>query len=162
MGPQPIAPGKAFTPLIPPPSSPFSSPPFLLPLPSLLIGEPAKDPELVAKQIRIKKKILAVGKMARVFAVLREESEKINELKSAMGSSQLPAGTLSSGAEGLKRAISGFEQAKESDADNEKLPPSATEQKKMEKARKRQSLQYIMMEDKNLRKVAEKIASSES
>ncbi len=59
----------------------------------------------------IKNKIMAVGRMARVFALLREESEKVSELKSVSGSSTLPYGTLASGSEGIKEAISSFDDA---------------------------------------------------
>ena len=41
----------------------------------------------------------------------REESEKVSELKSVSGSAKLPYGTLALGAEGIKEAISGFEDA---------------------------------------------------
>ncbi|KAK7439817.1 3',5'-cyclic-nucleotide phosphodiesterase (PDEase) (3':5'-CNP) [Stygiomarasmius scandens] len=71
----------------------------------------------------IKNKILAVGRVARVFALLREESEKVSELKSVSGSSKLPYGTLASGSEGIKEAIKGFEDARKSDIENERLPP---------------------------------------
>lgn len=71
----------------------------------------------------IKNKILAVGRMSRVFALLREESERVSELKSLSGTSQLPAGTLASGAEGIKDAIQGFDDARKSDIENERLPP---------------------------------------
>jgi serine/threonine-protein phosphatase 2B catalytic subunit len=75
----------------------------------------------------IKNKILAVGRMARVFALLRcvlstcrsslfsqlfrEESEKVSELKSVSGSSRLPYGTLALGTEGIREAINGFDDA---------------------------------------------------
>ncbi|KZT07947.1 serine/threonine protein phosphatase 2B [Laetiporus sulphureus 93-53] len=71
----------------------------------------------------IKNKILAVGRMARVFALLREESERVSELKSITGNGKLPYGTLALGAEGIKDAISGFEDARKSDIENERLPP---------------------------------------
>ncbi|KAJ3556154.1 hypothetical protein NP233_g12043 [Leucocoprinus birnbaumii] len=61
--------------------------------------------------------------MARVFALLREESEKVSELKSVSASGKLPYGTLASGTEGLKEAIQGFEDARKSDIENERLPP---------------------------------------
>ncbi|KAF7369893.1 Serine/threonine-protein phosphatase [Mycena sanguinolenta] len=64
-----------------------------------------------ARRKVIKNKIMAVGRMSRVFALLREESEKVSELKSVSGSSKLPYGTLASGSEGIKNAITGFEDA---------------------------------------------------
>ncbi|KAG6877360.1 3',5'-cyclic-nucleotide phosphodiesterase (PDEase) (3':5'-CNP) [Termitomyces sp. T32_za158] len=71
----------------------------------------------------IKNKIMAVGRMARVFALLREESEKVSELKAVSGSNKLPYGTLASGTEGIKDAINGFDDARKSDIENERLPP---------------------------------------
>lgn len=76
----------------------------------------------------IKNKILAVGRMARVFALLRwvgfphgqltchmtayrEESENVSELKNITSTGRLPYGTLALGAEGIKKAISSFEDA---------------------------------------------------
>jgi serine/threonine-protein phosphatase 2B catalytic subunit len=49
--------------------------------------------------------------MSRVFALLREESERVSELKSISGQNALPAGMLASGAEGIKEAIQGFDDA---------------------------------------------------
>jgi serine/threonine-protein phosphatase 2B catalytic subunit len=64
------------------------------------------DPSLSPLQRNniIKAKILTVGRMARIFGVLREESESITELKSVMGVESLPAGTLfiATGGEGIK------------------------------------------------------------
>ncbi|KAL0958038.1 hypothetical protein HGRIS_000214 [Hohenbuehelia grisea] len=79
--------------------------------------------ETVERRKVIKNKIMAVGRMARVFALLREESEKVSELKSVSGSSRLPYGMLASGSEGIKEAITGFEDARKSDIENERLPP---------------------------------------
>ena len=71
----------------------------------------------------IKNKILAVGKMSRVFAVLREESEAMSELKSVNGTQKLPSDTLANGAEGIKESIATFGDARKSDIENERLPP---------------------------------------
>ncbi|KAG6816350.1 hypothetical protein H0H87_006766 [Tephrocybe sp. NHM501043] len=79
--------------------------------------------ESVERRKVIKNKIMAVGRMARVFALLREESEKVSELKNVSGSSKLPYGTLASGTEGIKDAINGFDDARKSDIENERLPP---------------------------------------
>ncbi|KAF5390141.1 hypothetical protein D9757_003766 [Collybiopsis confluens] len=61
----------------------------------------------------IKNKILAVGRVARVFSLLRKESENVSELGSVCFSGQLPHGirTLASETEGVKNAIKGFEDA---------------------------------------------------
>jgi len=75
----------------------------------------------------IKNKILAVGRISHMFSVLREESERVSELKSISGSSRLPYGTLALGAEGIKNAIKSFDDARKSDIDNERLPPSPVE-----------------------------------
>ncbi|KAJ8587253.1 serine/threonine protein phosphatase 2B [Rhizopogon salebrosus TDB-379] len=88
------------------------------------VVSPVSHPEeAIERRKIIKNKILAVGRMARVFALLREESEKVSELKSISGSSKLPYGTLALGTEGIKDAISGFEDARKSDIENERLPP---------------------------------------
>lgn len=47
----------------------------------------------------------------------------MSELKSFAGNSALPAGQLNSGAEGIKEAIQGFDDARKSDIENERLPP---------------------------------------
>ncbi|KAF9931670.1 3',5'-cyclic-nucleotide phosphodiesterase (PDEase) (3':5'-CNP) [Linnemannia zychae] len=82
---------------------------------------------------RIRQKILAVGRISRVFAVLRNESESVSELKDLMGTTKLPYGSLQLGAEGLKRAIHSFEDARRSDIDNERLPPTKEEKTKEDK-----------------------------
>lgn len=85
------------------------------------------DPESAEyKRRAIKNKILAIGRLSRVFQVLREESESVTELKTASGG-RLPAGTLMLGAEGIKDAINGFEDARKVDLKNERLPPSHEE-----------------------------------
>lgn len=71
----------------------------------------------------IKNKILAVGRMARVFALLREESERVSELKNSTGSNSLPSSQLVLGSEAIKDSITGYDDARKSDIENERLPP---------------------------------------
>lgn len=88
---------------------------------------PNPDPESSEfKRRAIKNKILAIGRLSRVFQVLREQSESVTELKTAAGG-RLPAGTLMLGAEGIKQAIHNFEDARKVDIQNEHLPPSQEE-----------------------------------
>lgn len=81
------------------------------------------DRDVAERRKVIKNKILAVGRMAHLFSLLREESERVSELKSISGSSRLPYGTLALGAEGIKNAIKTFDDARRSDIENERLPP---------------------------------------
>lgn len=74
------------------------------------------------RSAHIRKKVLAMGKIARMFRTLREENESIVELRGLAGG-VLPAGVLSRGAEGVKTALHGFSEAKKFDRGNEKLPP---------------------------------------
>ncbi|EJT99299.1 Metallo-dependent phosphatase [Dacryopinax primogenitus] len=85
---------------------------------------PVSPLESAERRRAIKNKILAVGRMSRVFSLLREESERVSELKNITGSNKLPYGTLALGAEGIKDAIATFEDARKSDIENERLPPS--------------------------------------
>lgn len=70
--------------------------------------------------------------MARVFQVLREESETVLQLKGLTPNGLLPIGALSGGKDTIKSAlggfnpshkISGFEEAKCLDKLNERMPP---------------------------------------
>lgn len=90
----------------------------------------SETPEENAERKRvIKSKIMAVGRVSRVFALLRyafrrtfgleiiltikrsEESERVSELKSVAGIKELPANSLANGAEGIKDMITNFEEA---------------------------------------------------
>ena len=119
------------------------------------------DPESTEyKRRAIKNKILAIGRLSRVFQVLREESERVTELKTASGG-RLPAGTLMLGAEGIKQAIHNFEDARKVDIQNEHLPPSHEEIEKRSLEDRRHALERAAKDaenDTNLQGVARRIS----
>jgi serine/threonine-protein phosphatase 2B catalytic subunit len=119
------------------------------------------DPESTEfKRRAIKNKILAIGRLSRVFQVLREESERVTELKTAAGG-RLPAGTLMLGAEGIKQAIHNFEDARKVDLQNERLPPSHDEVRRSQDQQREQALDRAKHDadnDEGLRSVARRIS----
>ncbi|KAI1080649.1 Metallo-dependent phosphatase-like protein [Whalleya microplaca] len=114
---------------------------------------PLADPESIEHKRRaIKNKILAIGRMSRVFQVLREESERVTELKTVSGG-RLPAGTLMLGAEGIKNAITTFEDARKVDIQNERLPPSHDEVVRHQEEERSQALERASREAENDKKL---------
>lgn len=120
------------------------------------------DPDSIEyKRKAIKNKILAVGRLSRVFQVLREESERVTELKTASGG-RLPAGTLMLGAEGIKNAISSFEDARKVDLQNERLPPSHEEVVRQTEEGRSQALERATREadnDKGLQLLSRRLST---
>lgn len=121
----------------------------------------SQDPEsLEFRKRALKNKIIAIGRLSRVFNVLREESEGVKELKTASGG-RLPAGTLMLGAEGIKNAIQSFDAAQEVDLKNERLPPSPDEVARQTKVERNQALAQAMKEadgDKKLQALSRKLS----
>jgi serine/threonine-protein phosphatase 2B catalytic subunit len=114
------------------------------------------------KRRAIKNKILAIGRLSRVFQVLREESERVTELKTASGG-RLPAGTLMLGAEGIKNAISSFEDARKVDLQNERLPPSHEEVTRQSEQGRAQAMQRASMDaenDEGLKLISRRLSQS--
>ncbi|KAL7309465.1 3',5'-cyclic-nucleotide phosphodiesterase (PDEase) (3':5'-CNP) [Mucor circinelloides] len=116
--------------------------------------------EVEQRKIVIRNKILAIGKISRVYSVLRENSERITELKSLTPSGKLPLGTLALGAEGIKSAITSFEEAKRADLENERLPPSGEEVDQLYQKETNEKIRHaVEEEDGQLNHVADVIAS---
>lgn len=99
------------------------------------------DPDsFEAKKQTLRNKVIAIGRVSRMYQVLRQESESVAHLKQ-LNSGILPKGSLLHGSEGLKRTLSSFEEARKADLVNEALPPSKEEinrreQEKNEKIKK--------------------------
>ncbi|KAL3422898.1 calcineurin-like phosphoesterase [Phlyctema vagabunda] len=134
------------------------SPPLISPPASALDMDPNS---IEFKRRAIKNKILAIGRLSRVFQVLREESESVTELKTASGG-RLPQGTLMLGAEGIKNAISTFEDARKVDLQNERLPPSHDEVVRQSEEGRAQALERATREadnDKGLQALSRRLST---
>ncbi len=121
--------------------------------PPVTPGFGTQDPDSIEIRRRaIKNKIMAIGRLSRVFQVLREESERVTELKTVSGG-RLPAGTLILGAEGIKNAITSFEDARKVDLQNEHLPPSHEEVVRQNEEDLQQALERASKEAENDKKL---------
>lgn len=91
---------------------------------------------------KFRNKVLAIGRISRMFSVLREESELISEFKDVSGTQYLPKGTLMLGAQGIRDCIHNFEEARKADLANEGLPPLPEDKgiSDIRKMRRQQSL----------------------
>ncbi|KAK9480856.1 Metallo-dependent phosphatase-like protein [Lipomyces japonicus] len=116
--------------------------------------------EAEARRKALKQKILAIGRVSRMFQILREESESVSELKNVAGG-RLPTGTLMLGSQGIRDAISSFEEAKSADINNEGLPPSYEEVAAKEEQQRKDALDRVTREvnsDENLQRLARRIS----
>ncbi|WLF77606.1 3',5'-cyclic-nucleotide phosphodiesterase (PDEase) (3':5'-CNP) [Lodderomyces elongisporus] len=128
-------------------SSPSPSPKAHPPAPTFdTIAEENDEETLAEKRLALRNKIIAIGKMSRMFQVLREEQESVAHLKE-LNRGLLPKGSLLHGKEGLQSTISSFEEAKAADRVNEALPPSMEEMRKMEEERGERIKQQMSKND---------------
>lgn len=100
------------------------------------VSSEEEDNYEVRKQA-LRNKVLAIGRVSRMYQILREERTEVAHLKK-LNSGTLPKGSLIHGSEGLKSTINNFEEAREADLVNEKLPPSKEEQIKKKHERDQQ------------------------
>lgn len=105
-----------------------------------------EDDSLDAKKLALRNKIIAIGRISRMYQVLRQESENVAHLKE-LNSGSLPKGSLLNGADGLKKTITSFEEARKADLVNEALPPTAEEFRKIEEERGERAKREIERND---------------
>ncbi|XP_062913279.1 serine/threonine-protein phosphatase 2B catalytic subunit gamma isoform-like isoform X1 [Mobula hypostoma] len=108
-----------------------------------LLNEAEDEESQYNRKEVIKSKIRAIGRIARVFTVLREEHENVLTLKGLTPSGNLPIGALTGGKPNLQKALTdatrsagkgavsaiSFEQARGLDRLNERMPPRKSNMK---------------------------------
>lgn len=107
------------------PISPTTAPP----VPVSATASGVSD-DIEAKRQALRNKVIAIGRVSRMYQVLRQESEDIALLK-LMNRGTLPKGSLLNGREGLRQTIRSFDEAREADLVNEAMPPSKEERERM-------------------------------
>ncbi|CCH43551.1 hypothetical protein BN7_3103 [Wickerhamomyces ciferrii] len=118
--------------------------------------------ESLLKKRALRNKILAIGRVSRMFQILREESENIDKLKQLTGG-KLPKGSLLGGSDGLREQINNFQDAKKADLANEKLPPTHKEIELEDKEREERILKKIddsVEHDPKIQRLARKYSNS--
>jgi serine/threonine-protein phosphatase 2B catalytic subunit len=111
----------------------------------------------------LRNKILAIGRVSRMFSVLRSEAENVERLKSMTGTGALPRGTLLGGSEAIKSTISTFEQARRADLANEALPPLPEEFHRYEEDREKiikQQVDEEVRRDPKIQKLARRYSET--
>jgi serine/threonine-protein phosphatase 2B catalytic subunit len=74
------------------------------------------------KKGMLKKKVLAVTKLMRMYKMLRQENETIVQLKQLTPNNRIPFGLLSGSGTEIKKALTDFSSAKTGDKPNEARP----------------------------------------
>ena len=90
------------------------------------------EEDMHPKRQNLRNKIIAIGRVSRMYQVLREESADVSQIKQ-LNKGQLPKGSLMHGREGIHKTLLSFEEARKADLVNEAMPPSEEEQRKKEK-----------------------------
>jgi serine/threonine-protein phosphatase 2B catalytic subunit len=100
------------------------------------IGE--KETTKTLDNVALRNKILAIGRLSRMFNLLRQEREKVEQLRAFSGGLTLPKGVLINGSDEIDKQLSHFEQVRLADMTNEAIPPSSEEQEKEDDYKYRQ------------------------
>jgi len=90
-------------------------------------AKPSRHPRLGAGYLDerggvLKKKVLALTKVLKIYKTLRKHNEALTQLKQLTPSHVLPVGLLRSGSIEIKKALSSFEEARMVDRVNERRP----------------------------------------
>lgn len=96
-------------------------------------GEDVTEEKLkLQTKSRLRKKIIAISKISKMYSLLKEESMSIQQLRDLNGG-VLPKGSLYGDKEDLLNSINTFKKSKELDAINERLPPNLKEEHVLQK-----------------------------